>query len=95
MIAETINQSVAVAVMSLQFEDMVTQVTQNLDRKFLMLDRFVEDLCCGCLDIKGMDHSERLMAVRRMLLQQRQDFDEADTKAVRQTSMDEGDVELF
>jgi hypothetical protein len=42
-----------------------------------------------------MDHSERLMAVRRMLLQQRQDFDEADTKAVRQTSMDEGDVELF
>lgn len=94
-ITASINHSVAMAVMSLQFEDMVTQLTQNMERKFNMVGQFVDELCCGCLDKEGMSHQERMEAVRQILLQQQQDFDEADTKAVHQTSMDEGDIELF
>ena len=94
-ITEQINHSVALAVMSLQFEDMVTQLTQNMERKFSMLENFVEELCCGCLMSDNMGQDERLEAVRQTLELQKQNFDEADHGAVNQTSMDEGDIELF
>ncbi|MGN7611445.1 methyl-accepting chemotaxis protein [Magnetococcales bacterium HHB-1] len=93
-ITDEINHRVGLAVMSLQFEDMVTQVTQNMDRKFSMLEEFVSKLCCGCLD-EGQDSDTRLQAVREILEQQRQQFDDMDSKAVGQVSLDEGDIELF
>lgn len=94
-LANTIAHNVGVAVMSLQFEDMVTQVSQNMDRKFVMLENFVEELCCGCMSVEGMTHDQRLAQVRQTLEKQKQLFDEADHKAVSQTSLDEGDIELF
>ncbi|MEO5367247.1 MAG: methyl-accepting chemotaxis protein [Magnetococcus sp. WYHC-3] len=89
-----LNHSVEVAVMSLQFEDMVTQVTQNMDRKFEILKSFAHTLCGGCPGSTGtpQDNWER---VRDALLRQRQAFDEADRKAVGQDSLDAGDIELF
>lgn len=94
-LADTIARNVGIAVMSLQFEDMVTQVSQNMDRKFVMLENFVEELCCGCMSIDGLTHEQRVAQVRETLERQRQQFDEADHKAVTQTSLDEGDIELF
>ncbi len=94
-ITEAINYSVGMAVMSLQFEDMVTQLTQNMDRKFTMLEKFVENMCCGCLVDPDMVPERRLEIIRQQLSEQREQFDIADTKAVGQASMDEGEIELW
>ncbi|MBF0588581.1 MAG: chemotaxis protein [Magnetococcales bacterium] len=94
-ITDAINNSVAMAVMSLQFEDMVTQLTQNMDRKFSMLENFVETMCCGCLSDPDMVPEQRLEVIRSLLQEQKEQFDIADTKAVGQASMDEGEIELF
>ncbi|MBF0285062.1 MAG: methyl-accepting chemotaxis protein [Magnetococcales bacterium] len=93
--SESINHSVGLAVMSLQFEDMVSQLVENMDRKFNMLENFMNDLCCGCIDATASNHQDRIHLVRQALANQRKSFDEADKKAVLQSSMDEGDIELF
>lgn len=92
-ITETINQSVGLAIMSLQFEDMVTQLTQNMNRKFDMLGDFPDRLA-PCLQ-EGMSQEDRAQMIDGIVAEQRQAFDQADSSAVEQGSMDEGDIELF
>ncbi|MEO5332937.1 MAG: methyl-accepting chemotaxis protein [Magnetococcus sp. YQC-5] len=89
-IADDINQRVGVAVMSLQFEDMVTQLTQSMERKFAVLEEI------GALippDIVTGEQAVR--ALREALEQQKERFNTAHRQAVQQTSMDEGEIELF
>ncbi|MBF0621709.1 MAG: chemotaxis protein [Magnetococcales bacterium] len=89
-----INNSVGMAVMSLQFEDMVSQLSHSMENKFQMLEAFADSLCCGCLD-EGQSHEERIVQIKEALQEQIDRFDEVDRRAVGQTNMDEGDVELF
>ncbi|MBF0310235.1 MAG: hypothetical protein HQL56_11980 [Magnetococcales bacterium] len=95
-ITENINQSVGLAVMSLQFEDMVTQLTQSQERRLKMLETFTEHLCCGCAPWDpGLSAGDRL-ALARKSLEDFQALSAANShKAVDQKSMDEGDIELF
>ncbi|MBF0623815.1 MAG: hypothetical protein HQL82_03305 [Magnetococcales bacterium] len=94
-ITDGINHSVGVAVMSLQFEDMVTQLAQSLEKKFVFLEEFSDMLCCGCADPAITDRQARLDAIRQALEDHKASFEKASHKAVGQTSMDEGDIELF
>lgn len=94
-ITSSINQAVGLAIMSLQFEDMVSQLTQGMERKLALLDQFNQTLCCGCTEGIGESPEQRMAHVRRLIHEHRQQYDEIDRKVVHQTTMDEGDIELF
>ncbi|MEO5345159.1 MAG: methyl-accepting chemotaxis protein [Magnetococcus sp. YQC-9] len=87
-ITEDINMRVGIAVMSLQFEDMVTQLTQSMDRKFAVLEQMVA-IIPPQFDANAEHH------MRTALAEQVERFEVADRQAVQQTNMDEGDIELF
>ncbi|NGZ05501.1 MAG: methyl-accepting chemotaxis protein [Magnetococcales bacterium] len=87
-ITDEINMRVGIAVMSLQFEDMVTQLTQSMERKFLVLEQVVTLL--------PTEYDEqRAQQMRAALEEQVERFNVADRQAVQQTNMDEGGIELF
>ncbi|MBF0627698.1 MAG: methyl-accepting chemotaxis protein [Magnetococcales bacterium] len=87
-ITQEINMRVGIAVMSLQFEDMVTQLTQSMERKFVVLENLARMFPA---DIGPQSAAE----IRAALAEQVELFDAADRQAVQQTSMDEGGIELF
>lgn len=89
-ISEDINLRVGVAVMSLQFEDMVTQLTQSMERKFAVLEQL------GTLvPPEILQGEQEASVIRERLAQQQERFQLVNRQAVQQTSMDEGDFELF
>ncbi|MEO5377729.1 MAG: methyl-accepting chemotaxis protein [Magnetococcus sp. DMHC-6] len=94
-ITEAINHSVGVAIMSLQFEDMVTQLSQSMEKKFIILDGFVQSLFGNSGIMFGRNMDETCQNLKQILKTQRDQFDEEDRKAVRQSAMEEGDIELF
>ncbi|MBF0154830.1 MAG: chemotaxis protein [Magnetococcales bacterium] len=94
-ITEHINQNVGTAVMSLQFEDMVTQLVQSLEKHIAIMEQFTHAVCCGCLDSGKGDHAARVAAIRQTLQEHLELFAQSSHKPVDQTSMDEGDIELF
>lgn len=93
--AGEIAEQVGLAIMSLQFEDMVTQLTQSMERKFAVLEQLSTPLTQGLMGGAGLSEAERLARMRTLLAQQQERFDEVDRKVVQQDSMDEGDIELF
>ncbi|MBF0295746.1 MAG: methyl-accepting chemotaxis protein [Magnetococcales bacterium] len=90
VIAGDIAMRVGIAVMSLQFEDMVTQLTQSMERKFTVLEHFG-----SLLPVELLTHESLADALQGALEEQKERFNTADRQAVQQTSMDEGDIELF
>ncbi|MBF0142477.1 MAG: hypothetical protein HQL59_03340 [Magnetococcales bacterium] len=90
-ITDALNHSVGVAVMSLQFEDMVTQLTGSIENKLAI----VESVMDGLSEPPSIEPTEIIPHLRLHLEAQKERFDEVDRRAVRQTSMDEGDIELF
>ncbi|MBF0448326.1 MAG: methyl-accepting chemotaxis protein [Magnetococcales bacterium] len=94
-IADEINDSVGNAVMSLQFEDMVSQLSASMDRKFGVIEQFIEAVNLESLADGQTDIANRVEEVRQALNRHIEKFDEVDRQAVGQSSMDEGDIELF
>ena len=90
-----IGQSVGLAILSLQFEDMVTQLTQAMDRKVDAAENFTRVLDLEMLMDDAIPKEERLAKLQQNLLEQQQHFDSMNHKPVMQDSMDEGDFELF
>lgn len=89
-IASDINARVSVAVMSLQFEDMVTQLTQSMERKFIVLEQLGR-----IIPPEILTDENAIALIKTSLEEQKERFNTADRQAVQQTSMDEGDIELF
>ncbi len=94
-ITDRINQDVGTAVMSLQFEDMVTQLVQSLEKHIGLVEQFTGVVCCGCPDAAQGDHAARVAAIRQVLQEHTAIFAQSSHKPVDQVSMDEGEVELF
>ncbi|MBF0453305.1 MAG: methyl-accepting chemotaxis protein [Magnetococcales bacterium] len=94
-IADELNQSVGNAVMSLQFEDMVSQLSASMERKFAVIEQFAEVIGIDQLTDESQPMAERVEKLQESLNMQIQSFDEVDRQAVQQSSMDEGDIELF
>jgi methyl-accepting chemotaxis protein len=94
-ITENLNHSVGVAVMSLQFEDMVTQLTQNIEKKFAFLEHFVESVCCDVLAPHLAGGTLDMREVRDALESHQQFYESTRRRPVDQSSMDEGEIELF
>ena len=81
------------AIMSLLFEDMVTQVTQSVDKKLAVMEQFSDGWSRDVLST-SQNIDSRMDKIRESLENQRKQFDEIFQK-VEQTSMDEGEIDLF
>ncbi|MEG3638091.1 methyl-accepting chemotaxis protein [Magnetococcus sp. PR-3] len=92
-LSEQIAQSVGLAVMSLQFEDMVTQISQSLEKKLDMMETFMAETLE--VSISSADQQTRRMQIQQVLDRHRSLYDEMGHNPVEQESMDEGDIELF
>ncbi|MBF0158397.1 MAG: chemotaxis protein [Magnetococcales bacterium] len=96
-LTDQINQSVGMAVMSLQFEDMVTQLTQNVEKRFGLLEDFVEHVCGSTINLSadGIEGSGVTQRTYSALEQHNERYVQQSHKPVDQSSMDEGEIELF
>lgn len=94
-ITDDITESVGLAILSLQFEDMVTQLTQGMESKLGAVQNFAHIFDLEMLTDDTIPKEERLARAELALEEHRQLFDLTDRQIIQQTSMDEGDVELF
>ncbi|MBF0110263.1 MAG: methyl-accepting chemotaxis protein [Magnetococcales bacterium] len=94
-LADRISSQVGTAVMSMQFEDMVTQLSHSMEKKFNILENFSRTMDPDILFAGGLSDVERRMRLEEVLASQVADFNAVDRGAVQQSSMDEGEVELF
>ncbi|MBF0138713.1 MAG: hypothetical protein HQL74_00385 [Magnetococcales bacterium] len=94
-LADQISAQVGVAVMSMQFEDMVTQLSHSMEKKFAVLENFTQAMEAEILFTDGVDPEVRRFHLENVLSGQRDGFNAVDRGAVQQSSMDEGEVELF
>ena len=90
-----IGHNVGLAILSLQFEDMVTQWPQGMDRQVTAAENFTQIFDLEMLMNDDIPKEERLALAQERLLEQQQRFDATSHKPVMQDNMDEGDIELF
>lgn len=94
-VADQISAKVGIAIMSMQFEDMVTQLSESMEKKFNVLENFSQAMAPDVLFDDGLNPVERMQRLEQVLEGQRAGFNAVDRGAVQQSSMDEGDIELF
>ncbi|MBF0131440.1 MAG: hypothetical protein HQL75_02480 [Magnetococcales bacterium] len=94
-VADQISNQVGVAVMSMQFEDMVTQLSESMEKKIHVLENFAQAMDPDILFGDGLTAVDRMQRLEQVLEGQRAGFNAVDRGAVQQSSMDEGDIELF
>ena len=74
---------------------MVTQLSASMDRKFGVIEQFIDTIGIDKLANQELSLEEQLVLLRDSLNVQIENFDVVDRQAVQQSSMDEGDIELF
>lgn len=94
-VADQISNQVGIAVMSMQFEDMVTQLSESMEKKIHVLEDFAQAMDPDILFGDGLTAVDRMQRLEQVLEGQRAGFNAVDRGAVQQSSMDEGDIELF
>ncbi len=100
-ITDRINNDVAHAVRSLQFEDIVRQLLQYTEGKLGRVEEYVREatgslgLCKAGDGSSEVHYVDQLRETRERLKGLKQSWDEASRKPVEQGSMDEGEIELF
>ena len=90
-----ISHNVGLAILSLQFEDMVTQLTQGMDNRVNAAEKLAHVFDLEMLMDDTIPKEQRVATTQERLLEQRQLFDTLGHKPVTQANMDEGDIELF
>lgn len=87
-------ENTSVVIRGLQFEDLVTQVLQNIDERMERLESTLGEVSRAA-DEPGASAEERLKQVREALENYEELCRGARAPAVEQTSMDEGEVTFF
>ena len=90
-----ISHNVGLAILSLQFEDMVTQLTQGMDKRVTAAEKLAHVFDLEMLMDDTIPKEQRLATIQQRLLEHQQFFDTMGHKPVEQANMDEGDIELF
>ena len=94
-----IHDQVGLAIRALQFEDMAKQIIEHLHKRVADIGDFtgqLADQASGLGDaVSAQECSDRLTRLRHYISANRQRLKQADHQAVTQSSMDEGDIELF
>lgn len=94
-VAAQISERTSNAVRSLQFEDIVRQVSEHTEKRLIVLAQFIQQLDTD-LATAGAEHSsEHLSAIRKNLQVLVEQTIEGQIKPAVQETMSEGDIELF
>lgn len=98
-ISSKIRDHVVAGVISLQFEDMISQLLAHTRKRSGALQDFVHGMSNLHSDGSNSDYKERVTsantALNALIDQNSTVFDQLETKAVSQQSMDVGEVEMF
>ncbi|MBF0584623.1 MAG: hypothetical protein HQL80_10380, partial [Magnetococcales bacterium] len=94
-ITKEIHDALGLAVLSLQFEDMVTQVTQGIDKRIMVIEKWEQLFSLDTLMNESISRKERVAFAHQRLQEQRTFAQSVSHKPVLQESLDEGDIELF
>jgi len=90
--AEQINQEIGNAIRALQFEDIVTQLSQHIQQRMAHINELtalVQSETADVIKPEGKSQTDTIQAVRARYLELNV------SQKVTQSNMDEGDVELF
>lgn len=90
-----IEESVGTAVRALQFEDMVRQILEHVIDRMGQLSRVTRELAAQAAQDPDGDCRQQLSHLRDRLAADRLRLRQDRHRAVTQSSMDEGDIELF
>lgn len=94
--SENLNNDVAMAVRNLQFEDMVNQLTQHIEATCQQVAPFISQAAHSYnSESAALTSTEKLRNLRQSLQQIRSQTCAPEHEAVVQSSMSEGEVDLF
>ena len=97
-LSHRIEKLVMEGILSLQFEDIARQLIEHINQRVITVNKFVESLLGGYLEFNQTQGQQQQHELRETLVTE---FNSAKSelaniaKAVQQTSMDQGDVDLF
>lgn len=97
-LSHRIQKLVMDGILSLQFEDISRQLIEHINKRVVTINKFVESLLGGYLEFSHNHDQQIQQELRATLITQ---FDSAKrelatiNKAVQQSNMDQGDVDLF
>lgn len=97
-LSHRIQQLVREGILSLQFEDIARQLIEHINDRVNIINAFVEGLMEGYLEFSNthtQDIRQDLKDALEARLQAAKDELQGLSKAVQQTNMDQGDVDLF
>lgn len=94
-VADTIDQGVGLSVTALQFEDLLSQVTQQIDRRLHAFEPLAAHLAQAIGALAVGPPPEEVAAIVRGLERATSTWSSATHRTVEQTSMETGDVTLF
>jgi methyl-accepting chemotaxis protein len=94
-ISARVEQNVAVAVSTLQFQDMSSQLIGHAQMRLAALKNVVDELGKETTQLSGEEYLARLAAYNRSLTQDLSSLDEKKTNPVTQSNFNTGDIELF
>lgn len=97
-LSHRIQQLVMEGILSLQFEDIARQLIEHINDRVAIINTFVEGLMEGYLEFSST-HTEEIRNDLKQALEARLDAAKQElqglSKAVQQTNMQQGDVDLF
>ena len=100
-LSDSISSHVQVGVLSLQFEDMAVQLVDHITERSSQIEGFINYLVALHLEEQNKEQAlqhfqTRTSDLRKMIDNARDSFAQlGDRKAVKQSSVDEGDIDLF
>ena len=94
-ISTRVEQNVAVAVSTLQFQDMSSQLIGHAQLRLAALREVADEIGKGTDQINGQAYLEQLAACNRSLNQHVITLDEKKSNPVAQSNFNTGDIELF
>jgi methyl-accepting chemotaxis protein len=94
-ISTKVEQNVAVAVSTLQFQDMSSQLIGHAQMRLAALREVVNELGKGSDRLSCQEYLEQLAAYNQSLIQHVITLDEKKSNPVAQNNFDTGDIELF
>lgn len=92
-----VHDAVGGAIQNLQFEDMVTQVSGQIEQESAQVRQLYQDIVQQLQELESnpVESKQALQSVCRQILTRREQFQQQRHRAVHQESMSEGDIELF
>ncbi|MFK5985170.1 MAG: methyl-accepting chemotaxis protein [Pseudomonadota bacterium] len=94
-LSEKIQHHVSIGVISLQFEDMSTQLLEHIEKRIAVIEQYANDLLKNSQPGAAEECEQNVLRLNRVVAKYRQLLEQLSDKAVTSTSVNTGDVDLF